>query len=158
MQQIQPAVLDPICLGKNPLFIVAPHRNDGAQIAALLSNHYRIKDMLEFANSVAGYEQLAHDLQPIVSAYIDQSTANATPHKPAPPVRQENPDEAQLDSEDLATWEEVLRSVDDIYKTPPQQPRPEAIGKTQPTNPKAKPAPSQHLNRAARRALARKAA
>lgn len=56
MQQIQPAVLDPITLGKTPLFIIAPHTQNGGAIAALLSNYFRIKDMLEFAGSIAGYE------------------------------------------------------------------------------------------------------
>jgi DNA-binding XRE family transcriptional regulator len=124
--------------------------------AALSENLETLTHFMDFAHDHD--PQLAHDVQPLVSTYIDHSAGNAAPAMSTPPIRRQNPDEAQLDNEDLAAWEEVLKSIDDIHRTQSYQPQPASPGKKTVAEPASKPASTQHLNRAARRALARKAA
>ncbi len=56
MRQIQSTVLNPIELGKTPVFIIGPHSSDGAGLAMLLSDNLEIRDMDEFSDSFSSHE------------------------------------------------------------------------------------------------------
>lgn len=125
---------------------------------ALSENLETLTQFMEFTQH--NNPQLAEDLQPVLSAYVGQAAADGAPRKHTPPVRKEDPTEAQLDSDDLAAWQELLQSIDEQHKTKPYQPAPEKVTKepAKQTTTKTTSGSTQHLNRAARRALARKAA
>ena len=101
---------------------------------------------------------LSADLQPVVAAYARHSAAAQQPVSFTPPPPRESPEEQQLDLEDLAAWaaEMELAGVasSPLTKTAPAH---TATAGKAPTAPAAKPS-TQHLNRAARRAMARAAA
>ncbi len=121
---------------------------------ALAENLEALTHFMEFTNNFD--PQLADDLQPVISAFATQGAA--AQHRPAytaPPSR-ETPEERQRDEEDLAAWaasgsrEPVAQTVAPAKATATSSTRPETGTKP--------PPPTPHLNRAARRAMARAAA
>ncbi len=100
---------------------------------------------------------LTDELQPVVAAYAGQQAAGQQPISFTPPPPRESPEEQQLDLEDLAAWaaSELKEFAPESAPNPvtPPAAKPATTAKSG-----AMPPPSPHLNRAARRAMARKAA
>ena len=120
---------------------------------ALAENLEALTHFMEFTNNFD--PQLADDLQPVISAFATQGAA--AQHRPAyttPPSR-ETPEERQLDEEDLAAWAAAGTGPATQTETPAKAVAPSP---TRPETGTKPPPPQPHLNRAARRAMARAAA
>lgn len=125
-----------------------------------------LEALTHFMDFVEGYDaKVADDLQPVLSAYAGHTAAaqQSAGHMP-PPARREDPAEKQLDEEDLAAWATLLEVASRSAKPAagntrpvPNAVKPESADTA--TSEKRKTAPpAPHLNRAARRAMARSAA
>ncbi|MBX2906271.1 MAG: hypothetical protein KF744_09555 [Taibaiella sp.] len=123
-----------------------------------------LEALTHFMDFVESYDaKVADDLQPVIAAYAGHSAVPKTQEYPQP-ARREDAFERQLDEEDLAAWAAVqeiasqspLQSANDMRPVP-NAAKPESPGVGNTEKPKTPP-PAPHLNRAARRAMARSAA
>jgi len=122
--------------------------------AALCENLEALTNFLDFTQHAD--PTLAARLQPIVAAYAGHTAAAQQPPGAPPPSPRESPEELLLDQEDLAALAAEQKAATQPVATPTPHTKPTpAIPHTKP---RTMPPPAPHLNRAARRAMARNSA